>query len=317
MPRRSTPTPRSRGARAAAPGRLGVLFASPLGRGLRRAGLAAVSVLALSLVVSQARAAVRRMPAYRIAPEDVSFVDLDPAVDEPMRDGLVARLPSVWPADLPGTYAAGVEGNLRQVLGAHPMVREVLDLEVRFPREVRARVVVRTPLALLYGRVVSDEGVAEGYVAVDGDGVVLDAAVYAGFLAAHDVVRVDGVRARCPPVGRRWIDADEQPEEALAIARVANRLNAERDSIRSPRVVRADVSGFPARPKDRGRGEVVLLLEDGRRVSWGRSERASSAVSREDGYEAKRDRLADLLAAGVAGDLDVRFSVPGVPARRR
>jgi hypothetical protein len=309
--------PRASSKARSAPGRFAVLLASPLGRGLKRAGLCALAVLAVSMVLSQARAAVRRMPAYRIGPEDVVF-DVGPEADDAMREGLRARLPDVWPAASPATYTPGVEGRLRQVLGTHPMVREVSDLEVRFPREVRARVTVRTPLALVHGRVAREDGrIEEGYVAVDGDAVVLDAAVYQGFLAAHDVVRVDGVRARCPPVGRRWIDADQQVEEALAVARVANRLNVERDSVRAPRVVGADVSGFPARPRDRARGEVLLLLEDGRRVSWGRTERAASSVSREDGYEAKRDRMADLLAEGRPGDLDVRFAVPGAPARRR
>ena len=298
--------------------RLSVLFATPFGRGLRRALLVAVAVLAASLVVRQARAAVTRMPAYRIGPADVAFVDLAPVVDARMKEGLSAALPTVWPAEGPSIYAPGLETSVRDLLRGHPMVREVLDVEARFPRQVRARVVVRTPLAAFHLRYLLPDGrILEGDVPIDADGVVLDPAVYLGFLAAKEIVRIDGIRTGCPAVGQRWIDSDEQVDEALAAARVANRLNSERASIRAPRVERADVAGFPAAPRLRLRGEVVLHLEDGRRVQWGRTERSLSGVTKEDGYDVKRARLMDLLAdpaRAAAIELDVRFNVPPIAA---
>ena len=300
--------------------RLSALSSTPVGSVLRRALLVSFAVLLVSLVVRQARAQVTRMPAYRIRPDDVAFVDLSPAADARMRQGLADALPLAWPlSGGPSLFAPGLEPTLRALLRSHPMVREVTDVETRFPRRVRARVVVRTPLAALHARGVLEGGRSvEGDVPVDAEGVVLDPAVYAGFLSSYDVVHVDGVRSGCPGVGQRWIDSDEQVDEALAAARVANRLNAERSVLRAPRVVRVDVSGFPAPPRLRLRGEVVLRLEDGRTVQWGRTERSLVGVTREDGYDAKRVRLMDLLndpARRAAIELDVRF--PLAPALSR
>lgn len=310
MPRAKNPSAASDAGRRE---RLSTLFGTPFGRGLRRALVVAVGILAASLVVRQARAAVVRMAAYRIGPADVAFVDLPPVVDARMREGLVAALPPVWPAEGASIYAPGLEASVRDVLRGHPMVREVIDVEARFPRQVRARVAVRTPLAAIHLRyVLADRRILEGDVPVDADGVVLDPEVYAGFLAAKEMVRVDGIRSGCPAVGQRWIDSDEQVDEALAAARVANRLNSERASIRAPRVERVDVSGFPAPPRLRLKGEVVFFLEDGRRVQWGRTERSLAGVSKEDGYDVKRARLMDLLAdpaRASAVELDVRFSI--------
>jgi hypothetical protein len=156
-------------------------------------------------------------------------------------------------------------------------------------------------------------------VPVDATGVVLDPSTYSGFVATHDVVRVLGVRAACPAVGSPWLDSDEQVEEALAAARVANRLNAERASGRVPRVVAVDVGAFPAPPARRALGEVLLVLEDERIVQWGRTERDLAGAPHEDGYAAKRDRLVDLLALPeLRGkrELDVRFPSAPVPFGR-
>ncbi len=294
--------------------RVRALLATRTGRALRNTLVAAVAILVASLVVRQARAAVHRMPAYRIQAQDVVFVDLPPLVDDRMKAGLVEALGPVWPPveQAPCTYDAGLDRRLRQLLGAHPMVRDVLDVDVRYPTEVRGRATVRTPLARFRARapLASGQGTALVDVPVDGEGVVLHPAVYAPFLAGRYAVLVTGVEALCPGVGRRWLDSQEQVAEGLAAARVANLLNSELSSVSAPKVRSVDVSGFPASPRQRGRGEVVLGLSDGRRVQWGRTERNLSDVTREDPYEVKRDRLIDLLEARPLDDrreLDVRY----------
>lgn len=302
--------------------RMRALFATRTGRVLRSALVAAVAFLVASLVVRQARAAVHRMPAYRIGASDVSFVDLPPIVDDRMKAGLADALGPVWPPDdqAPCTYDAGLERRLRQLLGAHPMVHDVLDVDVRYPSQVRVRATIRTPLARFRARAPLASGRGTGLVdvPVDGDGVVLHPAVYAPFLAGRQAVLVTGVEALCPGVGRRWLDSQEQVAEGLAAARVANLLNSELSSVSAPMVVVVDVAGFHPTPQRRSRGEVVLVLADGRQVQWGRTERNLSDVTREDPYDAKRDRLVDLLEARPAGDrrdLDVRFPLSPRPAR--
>src|SRR5262245_50776718 len=176
--------------------RLRAFLGTRTGRALLRAAAVSVGVLLLGLVVRQARASVERLPAYRLRPEDVAFDGLPEAADARVRAGLAEFLPAVWPRrGALTTFSPGLEPRLRDVLVHHAMVREVLDVEVRFPREVRARVAVRMPLAAFRARLGAADGHAvQADVPVDGTGVVLDPATYAGFLDSHDVVRVLGIR---------------------------------------------------------------------------------------------------------------------------
>jgi hypothetical protein len=186
---------------------------------------------------------------------------------------------------------------------------------VRYPGEVRVRAEIRAPVALLRTQVpVRAPGRDTRFDAMDvpvsGDGVVLPEAPYRRFLAERRPVVVFGVRARFPGWHRRWDDTDEQVREAIEAARVANRLNDEILS-HEVRVERVDVSGFPAPPRRRKQGEVVLFLSDGRRVQWGRTERDVGSAPREEPYAVKRDRLLELLddpAAARRPELEVRFS---------
>jgi len=300
------------------PLRVWAFLRSPLGASLSKCLAAAVAVLLLAVVVRKARAGVERLEPYRLRAEDVVFAGLTTSVDDDMRRGLEAFLPPVWPRTEPSVFSRGVESRLRDALAHHPMIREVGDVEVRFPREVRVRATVRTPLAAFRTRLCAADGApVECDVPVDGDGIVLDPTTYATFVASHDVVRVLGVRAGCPAVGRPWLDSDEQAEEGLAAARAANRLNADRLSTRMPKVVAVDVLGFPAPPSRRARGEVLLVLEDGRLVQWGRTDRDLAGAPHEDGYDVKRDRLLSLLSAPEARlrrELDVRFPATPPPS---
>jgi len=303
--------------------RLGELLATRSGRLLRGALVGAVAVLGCSVVLRQARATVHRMPAYRLGPTSVAFVDLPGIVDPTMKAHLVQGLPELWPTRpeaWPTTYDVGLERRLREVLGTHPMIRTVRDVEVRFPSEVRVRADLRTPLAQFRARFATSRGgLAVLQVPVDVEGVVLHPDTYAPFLAESYAVVVTGVEAVCPGLGRRWTDTKEQVAEGLAAARVSNRLNAELGVYGVPKVVAVDVSGFPATPKTRHRGEVVLRLSDGRFVQWGRTERNLGDVTHEDGYEVKRDRLRDLVEARGRDDrsvLDVRYPIRAPVAPR-
>ena len=302
--------------------RLASFVSSPLGGVLRRVLIGAVALLVLSLVVRQARAAVRRMPAYRLGPDSVRFLDLSPAVDETMRRDLKVWLPALFPPEAarrPSTYDLGVDARVRAILGAHPMLRAVGDVEVVYPAEIRVRPEVRTPVARFSARIDAGSGRAPRRVEVpvDGEGYVLHPDSYAEFLRRYRTVLVTGVEALCPDVGRRWTDTREQVAEGLAAARVANRLNDDLAVYGAPKVESVDVSAFPAVARERGKGEVVLRLADGRPVQWGRTERSLGDVTREDGYEAKRDRLIDLLRAPTPPRvLDVRFPASQASHRR-
>jgi hypothetical protein len=312
---RKTPAP-SRSAR------LATVLGTRGGRALRVAMAASAALLVLTLVLRQARAAADRTPACRLELATPVFLDLPRWVDDDMRamleaPALLARLRA------PGTpmpslrlYDPAVERRIAQVLTRHPMVESVGEVEVRYPSEVRVRAGVRAPIALVRARVPRADGTApEADVPIAPDGVVLPYAPYARFLAERRPVVVHGVRARNPGVARRWDDSDEQVREAIEAARVANRLNQELLLPHTVRVDAVDVSGFPAPPRKRRQGEVVFVLSDGRRVQWGRTERDLASVTREDGYEVKRDRLLDLIEEprfSRRAELDVRVGAdPG------
>lgn len=294
--------------------RLSALRATRTGRVLQGALVGAVALLVGASAVQRARSVVHRMPLYRLGPSSLAFVDLPATADERMRADLVAWTRERWPADparRPSLFHPSLDRRLREILVGNPMVRDVLDVDVRFPGDVRVRATLRTPLARFVARMPDRRGSTASFtLPVDGDGVVLHPDTYAGFLTEHRAVLVRGVEALCPGIGLRWADSKEQVAEGLSAARVANRLNQEFLGLGAPKVEEVDVSGFPATPRTRMKGEVVFVLSDGRTVQWGRTERDLHGVTREDGYDTKRDRLMDLLATRGVRDrrpLDVRF----------
>jgi hypothetical protein len=300
--------------------RLQGLLGTRTGRALRFGVVVAVGFLGVSLVLRQARAAVDRLPGCRLGQAKPVFLDLPRWVDDDMRarleapgvlDALRTRRGGRAPPPLQ-IFDPGVERAIADALSRHPMVQSVSEVEVRFPSEVRVRASIRAPVALVRTRVLTSAGAELRDVPVSGDGVVLPEVPYARFLAERRPVVVLGVRARFPGRHRRWDDTDEQVREAVEAARVANRLNEELLS-HDVRVEGVDVSRFPATPRLRKQGEVILLLSDGRRVQWGRTERDLTGVEREDTYAVKRDRLLDVLddpSLARAAELDVRVGRP-------
>ena len=308
--------------------RLLAFLGTRMGRTLKTALVGAVVVLFLSVVLRQARASVLRQPAYRLGPGPVVFMDLPPWVDASMRaeleaPGLVDRLRTHGAAD-PAVlgrlaplcvFQPGIERRLKEILATHPMVLEVTDLEVRFPGEVRAWTVLRTPVALVRTRVRYPDRPEPVWieVPVSTDGVVLDPTSFADFLARRQAVRITGVEAAFPGLAPHRGDSKGPVAEGIEAARVANRLN--RDLARlGASVAEVDVSRFPAPPTQRRAGEVAFRLADGRRVQWGRTDRDAS-VEREDPYAVKAERLVDLLERlprTVRRDLDVRFPLDEV-----
>ena len=210
--------------------RLTAFLGTRTGKALKTTLIGALVVLFLSVVLRQARASVLRQPAYRLGPGPVVFMDLPPWVDTAMRaeleaPGLIDRLRARG-APL-SVFQPGIEHRLKEILATHPMVLEVTDLEVRFPGEVRAWTVLRTPVALVRTRIRYPDRPEPVWVEVpvSTDGVVLDPTSFADFLARRQAVRITGVEAAFPGLSRHWDDSKEQVSEGIEAARVANRLN--------------------------------------------------------------------------------------------
>jgi hypothetical protein len=121
------------------------------GRVLRSTLLAALVLLVVSIVLRQARAAVDRLPTYRLGSATLRFVDLPPWVDARMRAQLEGRrsLDRIGSLAALRTFDPDVERRLKEALARHPMLQSVHEVDVRFPDEIRVRADVRTPIALV------------------------------------------------------------------------------------------------------------------------------------------------------------------------
>jgi hypothetical protein len=264
-------------------------------------------LLAVGLVVREARAYAHGLRGYRLDAKSIRYVDLDarigPYVWSALADPVRLRL------DV-SVFDARAEEVVRDAVARNPMVECVRSVEVRYPREALVRIILRRPAAWFEAR--RPGGVVD-WILVSRDGHRLDEAVYAGYVSRLRIPlpKVVGVRARAPRwPGQRWADGEEQVAEALAATRVAAELYRELSG--RVRVETIDVSAFPAPPERRRLGEVRLLLDDGTRVEWGRTERALAGVASEDPYAVKRWRLEAELGRlpNGKGRIDVRYRLP-------
>lgn len=286
------------------------LGSSPMGRILRRAALISSLLLLGGVVMRQARAQAYSLPECTLTSRSIVFEGLpmwaDARVQAALRQSELLRF-SV------SVFDAQAEERVRAVLARHPLVRRVEQVRIVYPSTARVRVTLREPACFVQtpGR---DRDGRHYLMLLSSDARRLDERVYASYLALRPPLAVlTGVERAAPPVpGVPWDNLKEQVAEGLEAARVADRLWRDLAWGRQRRVARIDVSRFPSRL--RGGGEVLLVLDDGTAIEWGRTERDLKGALEEDGYERKRSRLTLALAGTHGRMIDVRFPAdPVIP----
>jgi hypothetical protein len=305
--------------RAKEPGRLrrlGDVLSTRGGRLLVKCALASLLFLASGWVVRQGRAYAWRLPDFRVRASGLSLAGLPDWLHPEVKERIFA--PALFaPLDV-SVYDGAAEGAIRTRVEAHPMVRRVERVAIRYPNSAVVDTTLRAPVARVW---VPDESAAAGKVErfLSDDGCLLPLGPYASYQATltFPLPLVTGIRAAPPRrLGETWEDGSESVLEAVAAARLAERLFA--DFQGRVWVTSIDVSRFPARGHDREGGEVVFTVScpsgrpeqprTSRRVQWGRTERARAQVPGEDGYDVKVDRLRTLLTrVRPPSDLDVRY----------
>lgn len=213
-------------------------------------------------------------------------------------------------------FDPAAEERARGVLARHPLVRRVEDVRIAFPNKVRARVVLREPGCWVQTHFLDRQG-RPFCVLLSTDSHRIDERCYAGYLAQRRaplplLVGVD--RAPLPVPGVPWDNLKEQVAEGLEAARVADRLARDMAWGRSRYVARIDVSRFPS-PGNRAMGEVLLTLNDGTTVDWGRTERDLAGSVEEETYERKMVRLMQAQSGPPRPHVDVRFPAEPVLPR--
>ena len=281
------------------------LAGSALGRFLVRAAAVAALLLVGGIVMRQARAQAYRLSDYVLTPESLAFESLPPWADARTVAALRATDRIAFRVSI---FDPGAEERVRSAVALHPLVRSVDAVRVTFPRSVAVRVTLRVPGC----RVETPARRADGrpyLLLLSTDARRLDERCYGTWLAARPPLPVlTGLKRMPPPVdGVAWDNIHEQVAEGLAAAAVAERLAHDLGfaQLDEPRyVARIDVARFPARG-DRIGGEVLLVLDDGMGIEWGRTER--EGATEEDAYPVKLSRLALALKKPRSRHVDVRF----------
>jgi hypothetical protein len=303
-------------ARAKSPPSLAIryraLAVSPLGRILARLAMVSALVLVGGLIMRQARAQAYQVPELRLGPDSFVFVGLPPWADARIRALLEHR--ALLPLDA-SVFDPHAEDRVRAVLARHPIVRRVEEVRILYPRTVKVRVLLREPGCWVRTHHVDRAG-KPFHVLLSTDSHRIDERCYAGYLAQRTplpvLVGVD--RGPLPVPGVPWDNLKEQVAEGLEAARVADRLARDLAWGRTRFVAVIDVSRFPS-PGNRLAGEVLLVLDDGTRVDWGRTERDLGGSVEEEVYERKMLRLMQALGGPTRGRIDVRFPAEPVLPR--
>jgi hypothetical protein len=287
------------------------LAVSPLGRILARLAMVSALVLVGGLIMRQARAQAYRVPELRLGSDSFVFEGLPPWADARIRTLL--EHPAHLPLDA-SVFDPQAEDRVRAVLARHPIVRRVEDVRILYPRTVRVRVILREPGCWVRTPYLDRAG-KPFHVLLSTDSHRIDERCYAGYLAQRTplpvLVGVD--RGPLPTAGVPWDNLKEQVAEGLEAARVADRLSRDLAWGRTRHVAAIDVSRFPS-PGSRLAGEVLLVLDDGTQVDWGRTERDLGGSVEEEVYERKMLRLMQALHGNARGRIDVRFpSDPVLP----
>ncbi len=292
------------------------LVRSPRGHVLIRALLASGVLLGVSLVMKEARAYSYGLQGYQVAPSRVKVVNIPAWLSS---DAFHSEHPDQFSRFKVSVYDNDAEAIVKSHLLQHPLVRQVDEVRIRYPRFADARVSFRVPVARVRFPTTTRDGkpaVLERYLS--DDGCLLPAEPYQRFVehVGYPIPYVTGIRARpLPAVGKVWEDRHEQVAEAVAATRIAKmvyELFAGRVTVHA-----IDVSRFPASVSQRHDGEVRLRIicpperRGGKRVvrtvEWGRTDRARSRVQGEDDTRTKLHRLRRLLTQPLPGGyLDVR-----------
>ena len=156
--------------------RLTSLASSRLGRLLLGGVMFAIVLLGVGLIVKEARAYAHGLPNYRIHGPQVRFVDLPralgPLAQRSLEDPRWLRL------DV-SVFDAGAEQKIRDLVSKHPMVEEVREVAIEYPRSVEVRVTVRRPAAWVQ---VKRQGRKDGWLLVSSDARLLDPRLYRHYL---------------------------------------------------------------------------------------------------------------------------------------
>jgi hypothetical protein len=233
------------------------------GGSLASALVALLAGFLLVVLVDLVRDHVASSPRYAVSVSCADIANLPEALetrawailgDAPMLD----RPRSILDPDLPEVAARALE--------MRPWVKRVLEARRSFPARLELKLEVRRPLAVVCA--------GSERLAVDDEGVVLERATDFG-PPLHPEIRIAGARiSRVPydgepfgqPGGQKGHDA---VLEALALLRDL-RAEGNHPALESVRVIEVQV-GDPDRPRRSGDSDLLLRLDSGVQLLWGRS----------------------------------------------
>jgi hypothetical protein len=153
-------------------------------------------------------------------------------------------------SEILNTLDENLAQDLHGAFAMHPWVREVVEVRVSRPSQIRVKLAYREPVAAVH--------TTRSLEAVDRDGVLLPDL---GAPGSQIYLTITGIRSTpTGPAGTEWDDA------ALAAGiSVADALSPHH---RNLGITTIDVSGF--RPGNTNPGSIFLITEAGTRVKWGR-----------------------------------------------
>jgi hypothetical protein len=199
------------------------------------------------LLLDKARSFVSTQDRFRVSTRDIEVTPLPVWI----RCDLLAQVQQL--SDLPDTLNTmdeNVSYLVRDAFAMHPWVREVVEVRVRRPSQIRVKLEYREPIATVH--------TTRSVETVDRDGVLLPG----GMLSDPQLYpTITGVRSTPGgPAGTKWDDGALAAGIAVAIA-----ISPQH---RTLGVTTIDVSSY--RPGNSNPGSISLLTEHGTRVKWGR-----------------------------------------------
>jgi len=271
-----------------------------------RRGLLAVVLLLLGIfLIGLLKDALRDSPRYRIGPVMARVGDLPPVLEsrrERLLDGppLLAGPRSLFDPEL--------AQDLRRALERRPWVRRVRAIHRILPDGIRVDLTLRVPLAVVC--------TGAERLAVDETGHVLESDSDLG-PPEHPEIRLPGRTLPFVPVdGEAFRRSDVL--EALAVLRDIERVARSGERVLETLPIVEVRVGESGERRKAGSSDILLVLENGVEVTWGRSSLSPLHVFELDPRE-KLERLARLLRTwpGLVGiqRVDLRLHDPLVYPR--